>query len=135
MVSTLKDLKEVLYINLHLSYSATLKDLKEVLQIYLISTRVGCRRLLHNVLLGLDADDYFIMLMIDDDNQHGLLDYTIPKDSALLDLFHYTSIKLCPVFIFEVELTNPADYEHGHFGEIFRYIRVLEINLLKSNGF
>ena len=72
---------------------------------------------LWSFIIGLDAEDYFIMLMIDDDNQHGLLDYTIPKDSALLDLFHYSAIKLCPVFIFDVNLTNPADYEHGHFGK------------------
>ena len=65
---------------------------------------------------GLDSLDYFIMLMIDDKNQHGLLDYTIPKEKALLDLFQYSSIKLCPMFILDITLTNPADYEHGPFG-------------------
>ena len=65
---------------------------------------------------ALDSLDYFVMLMVDDNNRHGLLDYTIPKESALLDMFRYSSIKLCPKLIYEVVLTNPADYEHGAFG-------------------
>jgi hypothetical protein len=66
---------------------------------------------------NLDSLDFFMMLMVDDNNKHGLLDYTIPKEKALLDMFQYSSIKLCPKLIYEVTLTNPADYEHGAFGE------------------
>lgn len=36
---------------------------------------------------SLDSLDYFVMLMVDDNNRHGLLDYTIPKETALLDMF------------------------------------------------
>ena len=67
----------------------------------------------------LDSLDYFVMLMVDDNNRHGLLDYTIPKESAQLDMFRYSSIKLCPKLIYDVTLTNPADYEHGAFGMLF----------------
>lgn len=65
----------------------------------------------------LDSSDFFIMLMVDDNNHHGLLDYTIPKEKAVLELFQYSSIKLCAKFVFDVTLSDPADYEHGAFGE------------------
>lgn len=64
----------------------------------------------------LDSTDYFIMLMVDDNKRHGLLDYTIPKPSAMLDMFQYSTIKLCPKLVYDVTLNNPADYEHGAFG-------------------
>lgn len=64
----------------------------------------------------LDSSDFFIMLMVDDNNHHGLLDYTIPKEKAVLELFQYSSIKLCAKFVFDVTLSDPADYEHGAFG-------------------
>lgn len=67
----------------------------------------------------LDSLDYFVMLMVDDNNRHGLLDYTIPKESTQLDMFRYSSIKLCPKLIYDVTLTHPADYEHGAFGMLF----------------
>uniref|UniRef100_A0A7M5X061 Uncharacterized protein n=2 Tax=Clytia hemisphaerica TaxID=252671 RepID=A0A7M5X061_9CNID len=63
-----------------------------------------------------DSLDYFMMLMMNDNNKHGLLDYTIPKDNVLLDTFNYTRLKLCPKLQYDVTLTNPADYEHGAFG-------------------
>lgn len=64
-----------------------------------------------------DSTDYFLILMVDDNKRHGLLDYTIPKEMALLDMFQYSSVKLCPKLIYDVTLDNPADYEHGSFGK------------------
>lgn len=64
-----------------------------------------------------DSTDYFLMLMVDDNKRHGLLDYTIPKETSLLDMFQYSSVKLCPKLIYDVTLNNPADYEHGAFGK------------------
>ena len=64
----------------------------------------------------LDSIEYFVMLMTEENHNHGLLDYTIPKGQTPLDSFKYTSIKLCPKLIYDVKLSNPAEYEHGAFG-------------------
>ena len=69
-----------------------------------------------------DSLDYFMMLMMNDNNKHGLLDYTIPKDNAMLDTFNYTRLKLCPKLQYDVTLTNPADYEHGAFGKCWNFL-------------
>ena len=66
---------------------------------------------------NLDSLDYFIMLITHDNHQHGLLDYTIPKEKSVLDQFPYSSIKLCPKLIYDALLTNPADYQYGAYGE------------------
>jgi len=65
---------------------------------------------------NLDSTDYFIMLMIDDNNHHGLLDYTIPKEKANLDQFQYSSLKLCPKLIYDITLNTSTEYDGVMFG-------------------
>lgn len=66
---------------------------------------------------NLDSLDYFIMLITHDNHQHGLLDYTIPKEQCVLDQFPYSSIKLCPKLVYDALLTDLAEFQYGAYGE------------------
>ena len=75
---------------------------------------------------NLDSQDYFLMLITDENLHHGLLGYTIPEDHEVLDSFKYSAIKLNVKFIYDITLTKSADCDdNGFFG-------ILKIFLLKS---
>ncbi|XP_065649566.1 protein still life, isoform SIF type 1 isoform X6 [Hydra vulgaris] len=66
---------------------------------------------------NLDSQDFYLILITDENLHNGLLGYTIPDEHELLDSFKYSAIKLNTKFIYDVTLSRSINIEdNGLFG-------------------
>nr|XP_047129033.1 protein still life, isoform SIF type 1-like isoform X3 [Hydra vulgaris] len=77
---------------------------EENLKIYDLLERVCMKE-------SLDSQNFYLILITDENLHNGLLGYTIPDEHELLDSFKYSAIKLNAKFIYDVTLSRSINIE------------------------